>query len=255
MKLLLFLCLLLSPSLFAQPVEISDRSTVSLVFPFPVVHVDRGHSSVSAQLIAENKKVLLVKATSHSLEAANLSVITSDGSVFALRLCYASEPSQLVIRLPEQNSASTQRVAENIIDYPRHLRRPKASSWDMTLSLTGSYVKDGIIYFQLELVNESSIDYPISLLRFSIRDQHKQKRSSVQEVDCTPLSLAGYHSLVPAGTRRVIVAAFDQFTIPDRKYFSIQFMEANGGRHLKLKVSNRAIVNAIRLPPFVSHAQ
>ena len=244
---LLFSCLF---SASAQTVTISDQQTVSVVFPFPIVHVDRGHTTIQVQLVAEAKSILLVKAASSNMPATNLSVITADGSVYALRLCYATELPELVVRLSEQRRISYQRVAENILDNTPVLRRPRATAWDISFQLTGVYVQDGVLYFQLALLNNSTIDYPISLLRFSIKDKQRGKRTAVQEVDCQPLILAGYSSVVPAGSKQVIVAAFEQFTIPDRKYFAVQCMESNGGRHLQLKVNNRSIVNAIRLPNY-----
>jgi uncharacterized protein DUF4138 len=45
-----------------------------------------------------------------------------------------------------------------------------------------------------------------------------------------------------------IVFAINKFTIPDRKYLSIEINEKNGGRNLSLKLKNRIIMEAIPLP-------
>ena len=46
----------------------------------------------------------------------------------------------------------------------------------------------------------------------------------------------------------VVVVAVEKFTIPDAKLLRVQIMEKNGGRHLKLKVTNSKIVKAVVLP-------
>ena len=46
----------------------------------------------------------------------------------------------------------------------------------------------------------------------------------------------------------VFVVALEKFTIPDKKYFAIQMMEKNGGRHFLLKVRNKDIMKARVLP-------
>ncbi len=53
---------------------------------------------------------------------------------------------------------------------------------------------------------------------------------------------------VKAGDTNVIVVALPKFTIPDAKYLAIQIMEKNGGRNLKLKIGNKKILKAIKLP-------
>jgi hypothetical protein len=44
---------------------------------------------------------------------------------------------------------------------------------------------------------------------------------------------------------KTIVVALPKFTIPDKKFFGIQLMEKDGGRHLHFKLYNRQIIRAI----------
>ncbi len=105
-----------------------------------------------------------------------------------------------------------------------------------------------MVFYQLNVSNQSPIDYDIDLLRFFIRDKKKGKRTAVQENELKPLYVAGNISKVKANSSSAIVVALDKFTIPDAKYLAVQIMEKNGGRHLLMKINNRKILKAIPLP-------
>jgi len=105
-----------------------------------------------------------------------------------------------------------------------------------------------VIYYQLDLQNQSPVDYDINFMRFYIRDKKKAKRTAIQESELTPLYVAGNTSHVKANNHNSIVVALDKFTIPDAKYLAIEIAEKNGGRHLFMKVNNRKIMKAIPLP-------
>ena len=60
---LLYVCV------FAQTaaLEITTDKTTSLVFPFPVMHVDRGTKEVLVQKIKEAGNIILIKAASWNI--------------------------------------------------------------------------------------------------------------------------------------------------------------------------------------------
>ena len=118
----------------------------------------------------------------------------------------------------------------------------------MSVIVEGIYIKDDVIYYQIQLDNQSPIDYDIDLLRFYIRDKKKGKRTAIQETELKPLYIAGNTSKVKGNNHNIIVVSLEKFTIPDAKYLTIQIMEKNGGRHLLMKVSNKKIIEAICLP-------
>jgi conjugative transposon TraN protein len=124
----------------------------------------------------------------------------------------------------------------------------KDASGDMIARLIGIYIREDVIYYQLDLQNESQIDYDINFLRFYVRDKKRAKRTAVQEDEITPLYTAGNALGVKAGTHNRVVVALNKFTIPDAKYLAIEIGEKNGGRNLLLKVNNRKILKATSLP-------
>ncbi len=227
---------------------ISTEKTTSLVFPFSILHVDRGTQSVLAQPVKESPTILLVKAASKGFPETNLSVVTEDGSIYSFMVCYDSNPVTWVYHLPVNKSATLATYANAIIDNPKTIGGIKDHKWDMQARISGIYIKGDVIYYQLSLINQSPVDYDIDLLRFYIRDKKKGKRTAVQENDLKPLYVVGNTSQVKANSNSSVVVALDKFTIPDAKYLAVQVMEKNGGRHLFMKINNRKIMQAITLP-------
>lgn len=228
--------------------KITTDKTTSLIFPFPIRHVDRGTKDVLVQPVKEADNILLVKAASKQFAETNLSVVTGDGSVYSFVVNYIDHPDIWIYYLPELKKTTIATYANGILDNHRTMKGVRDRKWDMESMMTGIYIKDDVIYYQLLLCNHSPIDYDIDQLRFYIRDKKKGKRTAAQENELIPLYVAGNRSQVKACNFSMIVVALDKFTIPDAKYFAVQVTEKNGGRHLLMKVSNNKIIRAIPLP-------
>ncbi|MDN3654132.1 conjugative transposon protein TraN [Ferruginibacter paludis] len=227
---------------------ISTEKTTSLVFPFSILHVDRGTQAILAQQVKESPTILLVKAAEKGFPETNLSVVTDDGSVYSFVVCYDNNPANWVYHLPTNKFATLATYANGILDNPRTMHGIKDEQWDIKAMVSGIYIKNEIMYYQLNITNNSPVDYDIDVLRFFIRDKKKGKRTAIQETDLKPLHISGNTSQVKANSTSSMVFALDKFTIPDAKYLAVQIMEKNGGRHLSLKVSNKKIMQAIILP-------
>jgi conjugative transposon TraN protein len=236
-------------SSFAQTtLSITTSKTTSLIFPFPVKHVDRGTRDILVQQVPEADNILLVKAASAAFSETNLSVITGDGSLYSFAVCYLPNPSLWVYKLPVQKEASVATYANSLLDNPRTIRAGYDKKGGVEAEVTGIYIKGEVIYYQLSLLNHSPIDYDIAFLRFYIRDKMRPKRTAVQEVEVVSQYVAGNISRVNAISSSKVVVALEKFTTPDEKYFAIEIGEKAGGRHLLLKVKNTKIIHAIPLP-------
>lgn len=237
-------------SAYAQTssLQITTDKTTSLIFPFPIRHVDRGTKDVMVQPVKEADNILLVKAASVKFPETNLSVVTGDGSVYSFKVNYTDQPENWIFYLPELNKSTIATYANGILDNHRTVRGIRDRKWDITASVNGIYIKDDVMYYQILLCNQSTIDYDIDLLKFYIRDKKKSKRTAAQENELRPLHISGNTRKVKACDFSMIVVALDKFTIPDAKYLAIQLMEKNGGRHLLMKVKNNKIIRAIPLP-------
>jgi conjugative transposon TraN protein len=249
MKIVIVILILLSTAVTGQqPLSLCTDKTTALIFPFPVKYVDRGTKDIIVQPVSENEKILLVKAAVKQFAETNLSVITDDGHVYSFVVNYVTRPEVLVIELPVFNNASIETYARGIADNNATVKGIRADSWSVEASVTGIYIREHVLYLQLLLQNHSAINYDIDVLRFFIRDQHRAKRTSLQENTCTPLYIAGDVKQIKAYSNSVIVVALDKFTIPDAKFFGIQLMEKNGGRQLQMKITNSKLMKATVLP-------
>ena len=237
-------------SAVAQPSSlcIATDKTTSLVFPFSIVHVDRGTKDILVQPVQEAGNILLIKAGLQNFAETNLSVFTSDGSVYTFKVCYDAMPALWTYYLPVNKKATMAMYANGILDNRRTMWGIRANQWNIDAAVTGAYIKEHVIYWQLRIINNSSVDYDIEVLRFFIKDKKKSKRTAVQENELKPLHIAGKTEQVKAFSKNVIVIALSKFTIPDKKFLGIQLMEKNGGRHLMMKLNNKDILRAIPLP-------
>ena len=249
-----FVCLICGCWLFVSAIAqtpslaVATDKTTSLIFPFPIRHVDRGTKDVLVQQVKEADNILLVKAASRQFPETNLSVVTEDGSVYTFRVNYENNPSVWVWHIPVQHEETLATYANAILVKQRTMHGMSDKKWDMVVKVVGIYIKENVIYYQLRLENKSPIDYDIDFLRFYIRDKKKGKRTASQENELKPLYVSGNTSLVRGGGNNIVVVALEKFTIPDAKYLAIQIMEKNGGRHLLMKVNNNRIIKAIPLP-------
>lgn len=241
-------CLIVMFSLAQTKLNITTDKTTSLVFPFAIKHVDRGTASVLAQQIKEAPEILLVKAAAKDFTETNLSVVTDDGSVYAFTVNYDTKPVVWVYYLPINRTATISSYANMILDNERIVRKIKDKKYNMQAGIRGIYIKDNIIYYQLYIKNDGTVDYDVDLLRFFIKDKKRSKRTAVQEVEQNPVYTIGNYSKVKGNNYSVFVVALEKFTIPDKKYLAVQITEKKGGRHFLLRVNNKAIMKSKVLP-------
>jgi conjugative transposon TraN protein len=236
---------------------ISTNKTTSIIFPYAIKHVDRGTKDVLVQQVNNAENLLLVKASTPKFKETNLSVITADGQLYSFIVTYDSMPALLVYKLdiPKEkdqivfeakrlNEVAVEEYARQISDNKKIVGGLKSKQWEMKAVVKGIYIKGDVLFYHLELENQSSIDYDIDFIRFYIRDKTKAKRTAVQEIDLKPLCIVGNIESVKGASKNNIVVALEKFTIPDGKYLDLEIMERNGGRHLNLKIGNNKIVKA-----------
>lgn len=244
---------------------ITTDKTTSLIFPFSIRYVDRGTKDVLVQQVDGAENLLLVKASMPNFKPTNLSVITSDGKVYAFDVLYESQPKTEVHHVRTTMSTDTSDIvfdgeimkesdlisySRGILDNPPHIRGISDYSWGVNTRVEGIYLKDQVILFQIKIANLSSISYDVDFIRFYIKDKKKGKRTASQEISLVPLYKVGNDKKVLQHATNKVVLAFEKFTIPDAKVLYVQIAEKNGGRHLRLRLGNRKLVQAKNLPEY-----
>ena len=252
---------------FDLPVTYSK--TTNLVFPYNIKSVDRGSKTLLAQKAKGVENVLLVKAGQVGLAETNLSVITGDGRLYSFRVFYADDPGMLNLSflpdtinsqftpLPDKQPIKLSHVP--VDDHTLQMDSDKAkhakaflhkhtAENKVALSLKSIYVKDKVMWFALEVTNQSLLDYEPSFIRFFQKDKKKAKRTTQQETELQPLFVQK-GSVVGGKQSAIIIMGFPQFTIPNDQRLVIQVGERNGGRLLELDIKSRVILKAKVLQP------
>ena len=239
------------------PLELTTSKTTHLVFPYDIVSVDRGSRDILAQKAKGVSNILRVKAQVADFHSTSLTVITSDGKLYGFTVDYAAEPLHLTIEFAgsslgpkatldhfKPNQAELSRIAGRVIARAKQMRSIKDKNSGSCLALHGIYIDQQVIFCQLEMTNNSQISYDIGSLRFFIRDKKRAKRTAVQQLEIRPVYVKGDTAVIAGESAHLFVYALPKFTIPDKKYLTIEVMEKNGGRHLELEISGKTLLRA-----------
>lgn len=235
-----------------------DR-TINLIFPYSIKSVDRGNGGILVQKAGGVENVLQLKAANADFVSTNLTIITGEGALYSFMLHYNQNQQQLNFKVAEMMEPLNQDILfgkgssneGDIQDYAKRIAVKKKSipgltqsKFDMELNMYGIYIIKDVLYLHFKLENSSQINYDIDQFRFYIRDKRKVKRTASQEIEIIPQFIEGNIETVEGHSVNSIVLALDKFTIPDKKYLSIELMEKNGGRNLSLKLGNKQLVQA-----------
>ncbi|GIQ57882.1 conjugative transposon protein TraN [Flavobacterium collinsii] len=267
--------LLMTISVFAQQTSKNNLSkiesdslliayskTTNIVFPFAIKSVDKGSPDILVQKTKGLENILQIKAAQKGFFQTNLTVVTADGKLYSFVLDYDEEFPQLNLTLNKTkpngqeiyfsdeiiNDQDIEEYSKLALHDKKKLRGQKESKYDIDFRLNGIFIHDEVMYYRIKITNKSKINYEIDQLRFFIRDTKKIKRTASQEIEITPIYILNNVIKIDSEAENIFVFALPKFTIPDKKYLSIQLMEKNGGRHLEEHVKNTKLVQVTVLP-------
>ena len=237
--------------------QIGYSKTTSIVFPYAIKSIDKGSPDVLMQKAKGVENILLVKAAKENFNQTNLTVVTADNRLYVFVLNYNESCPDLNIKadntavvsgnilfsMENDNQKKIEQYAGLALSKKKKLEGLKRSRFEMKLDVTGIFIHQDVLYFRLLLGNNSKINYEIDQLRFFIRDRKKSKRTASQEIEVIPLYSTSASSVIPDKSEVNIVYAVSKFTIPEKKYLTIQLIEKNGGRHIEIDVKNNDLIN------------
>ena len=249
--------------------QITFEKTVHLIFPAQIRYVDLGSSNIIAGKAEDADNVLRVKAAVRDFETeTNLSVICEDGSFYSFNVKYAEEPERLNIEMQDFLHSGTNNLPTNKADIyfkelgnqspvlvklimktiwqnnRREIKHIGSKKFGIQFLLRGLYSHNGLLYFHLQMKNQSEMPYNIDFIMFKVVDKKIAKRTAIQEQVLQPLR--AYNDVVRIGglqTQRSIFA-LEQFTLPDDKVLEVTLFEQNGGRHQTFIVENEDLIRA-----------
>lgn len=238
------------------PIEITYNKTTSIIFQTVIESVDRGSRDILAQKAKGVGNVLHVKAGREQFPETNLTVITSDGILHHFTVNYSKEPTALTIDVGRDSGTSElifpnklteadlMKYAEAVAASKRSVHFVAEKEDKIHLALLSIDIKEDVIFFRFMLTNLSNINYDVEFFKFYIHDKARIKRTASQEIELKPIFTYGDDTRIGGKSTTDIVYALRKFTIPESKYMDIEMFEQGGGRNLRLRISNKTIVNA-----------
>ncbi|AZA85446.1 conjugative transposon protein TraN [Chryseobacterium shandongense] len=249
--------------------EVTYNKTTHLLFPSSIKYVDLGSENLIANKADDIANVLRVKASTRDFEEeTNFSVVTEDGKFYSFDVFYSSYPDTLnydLLKLQRNNekdfasdvlfedmngssSSLSNLIMQSLYENPkRTVKHIGNKSFGIYFLLRGLYVHEGKYYFILHLKNYGNIPYPVDFISFKIVDEKKMKRTVVQDRILSPLRNYSAISKVDEHTEAFDVFVLDQFTLMDGQILEIEILEKNGGRHLKMHLTNEDLTGAFVL--------
>jgi conjugative transposon TraN protein len=241
-------------------IGICNNKTTILVFPAAIADGDRGSSDIITRTSRRSVNILKVKAAQENFRPTNLSIITSDGKVYSINVFYEKNPKLLAYSigavtqepaLPVQfgqnriNDDSISKIALKVYSLNGFVKRPAYHHYGIKSNLSSVYIRGGVLFFRFVIRNRSEIPYQIDFSRYEQKDKSASKKTSSMEQEMMPIySACDCGNLVGPGSECNLVVAFDQFTIADKKYFSVGFYEKNGDRNIHFDIKGKQILKA-----------
>ena len=246
--------------------QVTYNKTSHLLFPSRIRYVDLGSDLLIASKAEPIGNVLRIKSAVKDFEdETNFSVITEDGKFYSFDVYYSSYPDALSYDLLKQqrsieqqystdvlfedlkgNSSSlTDLIMENLYENSgRTIKHISSKSYGMQFSVRALHVNDNTFYFTLQVKNNSNVSFDIDLINFKIVDKKNLKRTVVQDKPLEPLRV--YMPVTSASHRSDISGVYllDQFTLLKDQVLEIEILEKNGGRHQKVQLENKDLINA-----------
>ncbi|WP_449397356.1 conjugative transposon protein TraN [Chryseobacterium viscerum] len=247
--------------------QVTYNKTSHLIFPSPIRYVDLGSDLLVANKAEPVGNVLRIKSAVRDFEEeTNFSVITEDGKFYSFDAFYSSYPESLSYDLLKLQRADERRYSPDVLfedlkgssssltelsmenlyeKSSKTIKHISSRSYGIQFSVRALHVNDNKFYFTLQLKNSSNVAFAIDLVNFKIIDKKNLKRTVVQDKLLEPVRVhfpvmtAIHHSDISG------VYLLDQFTLLKDQVLEIEVLEKNGGRHQKVKLENKDLINAI----------
>lgn len=243
----------------------NDQKNVALFFPEPIRQGITGSDSFVFTYNRENEQYLGLLQAKPGKES-NLLVVNRNGSVFSYIIKYREQLTKLNYFIPMSNSIGNERPLLNdsikvsdsetgttkrhqyyerfcayLLDKKQRIGRLKKRKEGVALSVENIIFDKDELYFVIEITNNSSLDYDLNFLNFSIETRQKGKKKSLQKLYQQPLFRYNLPSRIAKNETVRLVYVLNKFSLSNERRAVLELNEKDGGRNLKLNVSHRFV--------------
>ncbi len=245
----------------------NDTKNVALFFPEPIRQGITGSDNFVFTYNREKEQHLGLLQAKPGKES-NLLVVNRDGSLFSYIIKYRERLSKLNYFIPMTNSIGNERPIANdsikvidseagptrkhqyyesfcsyLLDRKQRIGNLKKRMEGIVLSVDNIVFDKDELYFIVQIKNNSSLDYDLNFLNFSIETRQKGKKKSLQKLYQEPLFLYNVPSRITKSETVRMVYVLPKFSLSNERRAVLELNEKSGERNLKLKISHRYINN------------
>jgi len=245
----------------------NDKKNVALFFPEPIRQGITGSENFVFTYNREKEQYFGLLQAKPGAES-NLLVISNTGSIFSYIVRYKKQLTQLnhfipeskrigneksLSKLPKMEIEKEKRLTEKTHYYQRfcsylvnkkqQIRRLKKQKEGITLSIENIVFDKEELYFVIEIVNNSSLDYDLNFLNLTVQTRKKGKKKSLQSIYQEPVFKYKLPLKIKEKETKKLVYVLPKFSISNQHFVVLQLTENNGERNIKLKISNKFINN------------
>lgn len=246
-------------------VDVCVNKTTTLIFDSKIVHVDLGvNTGIAFQVDESIPHVLKLKISDlfSQTDTTNLLVITGNNLAFSFDIIYRKNIHKYVYIIKDSFAINSHKatvprntsgiLTENQI-YDQILRSdqflpriPFFRKGKVLLSIENIYTDSKRLYFRCKLENNSSIKYNINFMSLSIITEKKNQAIADQDI-VIPISFNTQVREVKAKDAGRFIISCEKITLETNKIAMFEIYENNGGRHLRIKITNDLILQALLL--------
>lgn len=255
----------------------NDHKNVALFFPDPIKQGITGSQDFIFTYNRERQQHLgLLQATPG--KESNLLVISNSGLVFSYIVKYSEQLKKLNYFISEtgsignenpklinkklvENENSEQSAVHSLANFfsekEEHFKKISSkllrsnekikvhskTNDGITFKVQNIFFQGEELFFVMEIVNKSPVDYEVNYLNISIGTRQKGKRKSLQKLAQEPIFRFLNPIEIPRGKISRFVYVLPKFSIASDKAVILDLKELNGERDIKLKLNSKIINN------------
>ena len=248
-----------------QIIHVYLNRTTTLVFHDNIKHVDLGSDNgIGYQTDDSIPKILKIRINDFfpSIGSTNVLVITNNEQIFSFEVLFQQNVTQTVYEIADSSALCPPLISEPITDSdslyepdfikeittsPKYLSRILFNSkGKIKLQLDNIFTTDSLLYFKCKIVNSSNLMYDIEFMHMYITSGKKLKLKTKQDTPLSTSFIIRPISISPHSTS-LFVLHTPKFTMEKDNICILECLEKQGGRHLKIKIKNSTLLEAIHL--------
>ncbi|WP_163321761.1 DUF4138 domain-containing protein [Draconibacterium mangrovi] len=241
-------------------IEICQNKTTHLIAEEKITYLQVGDpDKLIAEVVPEQPNMVRVKAVDDFEGESSLTVVSANRS-YSLFVRY-SDGNKISYKLEEFHGEKAGDL--NIGPVPEYLLkefciqilndgtqkpvRLRTKKDGIIFRLKNLYLKQDLLFFELEITNSTNIVLDMEAIHWWIDDKKRVKATNIQEYQVEELYRHYKWERIPAKTTLREVVVLPKFIVPDKRILKIELLEkalGNTGRKLTLEVKNKAILKA-----------